>query len=591
MKNRSRNIADRLVMVFLFTGILIICLAVRFDFYYDLNDDTAIRDILSGRYTGVPNGYCIQMLYPLGGLIAAAYRAIRKVSWYGLFLCLCQFGVLALVGWRLTALSGKRWVQAGLLVLEGVLALGLIGRELVIIQYSVTSGLCMAGALFWYLSVSPEQKPVGYLRANVIPILLVLLSFMIRTEMCIMLLPFVLLAGFSFWMKETKPWEGTNVRKYFFVIGCALLGMMILYSLNSLAYRSEQWKSFRTFFDARTKLYDFYGIPEYGENRKFYESIGLSQESYTLLENYNFALDDSIDENTLERIVDYQKQRAQNGQALHVLGGVVYRNSLQEAVWNYKERLLSMENMPMTALLIAAYLIYMLLASGRKGSGCYFKLILLWVIRSVLWLYLYLVQRALERVTTPLQVMEFTLLTGWIIQEIRLMNRLKNVKITGVVFLLAVCGVTGTVINVEKTCQEYQLRQDANSRWQSLTDYCGAHSEQYYLVDVYSSTSYQGIPYSDKLFEEQDNSYRNYDICGGWIAKSPLVYDKLARFDIRDIEDALLQGDALFIAKEESDVNWLSDYYKCRGRDVIPKAEDEIRTPDGTTAYVVYRLQ
>ena len=34
---------------------------------------------------GEPSGYCIQMLYPLGWLIAATYRAIRKISWYGLF--------------------------------------------------------------------------------------------------------------------------------------------------------------------------------------------------------------------------------------------------------------------------------------------------------------------------------------------------------------------------------------------------------------------------------------------------------------------------------------------------------------------------
>ena len=29
-------------------------LAVFFDFYYDLNDDTAMKDILSGTYTGIP---------------------------------------------------------------------------------------------------------------------------------------------------------------------------------------------------------------------------------------------------------------------------------------------------------------------------------------------------------------------------------------------------------------------------------------------------------------------------------------------------------------------------------------------------------
>ena len=159
MKNQSRVLNGRLWKILIFMGIMVACLAIRFDFYYDLNDDTAIRDILSGRYTGEPSGYCIQMLYPLGWLIAAAYRAIRKISWYGLFLCACQFGVLALIAWRLLSVTKKVWLQVILLILEGVLAFGLMGRELVILQYSVTSGLCMAGAVFWYLTTPRDQKP------------------------------------------------------------------------------------------------------------------------------------------------------------------------------------------------------------------------------------------------------------------------------------------------------------------------------------------------------------------------------------------------------------------------------------------------
>ena len=50
-------------LALLFVLALWMMIAVFFDFYYDLNDDTAIKDILSGTYTGVPDGHCIQMLY------------------------------------------------------------------------------------------------------------------------------------------------------------------------------------------------------------------------------------------------------------------------------------------------------------------------------------------------------------------------------------------------------------------------------------------------------------------------------------------------------------------------------------------------
>ena len=85
--------AAKVCGAFAFTVLLALLFAYLFDFYYDLNDDTMIKDILSGAYTGRPSGFCIQMLYPLGWCIALLYKAIPAVPWYGLFLCLCQFGV------------------------------------------------------------------------------------------------------------------------------------------------------------------------------------------------------------------------------------------------------------------------------------------------------------------------------------------------------------------------------------------------------------------------------------------------------------------------------------------------------------------
>ena len=63
--------------------------AYFFDFYYDINDDLLIKDILSGAYSGTPNGYTNQMLYPIGFFISVVYRILPKAPVFGLFLCLC----------------------------------------------------------------------------------------------------------------------------------------------------------------------------------------------------------------------------------------------------------------------------------------------------------------------------------------------------------------------------------------------------------------------------------------------------------------------------------------------------------------------
>ena len=161
---------------------------------------------------------------------------------------------------------------------------------------------------------------------NVIPLLLVVLAFMIRTEVCLMLMPFVLMAGLFQWASEEKIFTGANFRKYLALIGGALFGMLVMFSLNMLAYRANDWGNFRDFFDARTKLYDFYDLPVYDENKAFYESVGLSRESYALLENYNFALDESIDTWLLESMVRYQRRQ------LNDTFGLVSKNSVREEI-------------------------------------------------------------------------------------------------------------------------------------------------------------------------------------------------------------------------------------------------------------------
>ena len=79
----------------------VLIMAVSFDFYYDLNDDVLMHDIMAGIYTGTPDGHNMQTLYPLGALIALCYRVCGSFPWYGAFLCLCPFGSLFLAGVRL----------------------------------------------------------------------------------------------------------------------------------------------------------------------------------------------------------------------------------------------------------------------------------------------------------------------------------------------------------------------------------------------------------------------------------------------------------------------------------------------------------
>ncbi|MBQ2450400.1 MAG: hypothetical protein II273_02360 [Lachnospiraceae bacterium] len=601
MESLKKLFASRLTKIVLFTTFLVVGLSVTYDFYYDLNDDTTIKDIISGAYTGKPSAYSVQMLFPLSFCISLCYRAIPGIPWYGLFLCVCQFGAWALIAWRVTGVVKKQWQQYMALCFEMVIYFGLLIRQLVIVQYSVTSGICMATAILLYLTGEEKELPRQNLKQNIASILLVILSFMIRTEMCIMLLPFLVLSGFCKWMSNEKIFTVQNIKRYLYLIGTALIGMTVVLALDKLSIatsgESEAWQAFREFFDERTTLYDFYGIPSYEEHAAFYEMIGCSEESYSLLQNYNFSLDESIDEYLLENVVNYQEKMAKTGCGLAMTAGMISKNSLSEAIWLYKEQLIHAKSGVYAYMLLAAYISFVLLAGGRKNSGCYWKMALLLVIRSILWIYLFMVDRVLDRVTCPLLVAELMVLLGWIIQEsIRVKPIAKNfvyvkLQAIGTYSLLAICAFLACVMNAQKLQSEYEARERINSRWESLLAYCAEHEDAYYAVDVYSSTSYEGILYSEKIYKNVDNSYRNFDICGGWLSKSPLMYEKLGKMQIETLEEALISKDNVyFVATPDKDLSWLVDYYAYKGKTVNPFKVDTIYD-NGAECFAVYHLR
>ena len=107
---KHENCILSLAMALILAGIL----AARFDFYYDLNDDVLIKDILSGVYSGTPDGHTMQLLYPLGALLALLYRGL-SIPVFGAFLLFCQFGSIWAVGYRSTVLVDGQHVMARLL--------------------------------------------------------------------------------------------------------------------------------------------------------------------------------------------------------------------------------------------------------------------------------------------------------------------------------------------------------------------------------------------------------------------------------------------------------------------------------------------
>lgn len=559
---------SNLIWGVLFLGILGVFLAVGFDYYYDLNDDVLMKDILAGNYTGTPEGHNIQMLWLLSGGISLFYRVLRTLPWYGIFLWGCQFGTMLLILTRSMKICGQIRSKLAVGVVETIFFAAMMMEHLVSVQYTITCAMLASAAVFWFLTVQDTATWQQFVKKQLPAVVLVFLAFLLRSEMLCLMLPLICVAGVFRWSFEDRVFTKENFLKYSTVFGLILLSLGIGQGTHMVAYSSSQWKAFNELFDQRTQLYDYQQIPKFETNQEFYESIGISKEEQILFENYNFGIDEEIDEKKMGQIASYaaglnQEEKPFVPKLKEKLDLYVYRLIHGSTVagndypWNY-----------MTLLLYFA--VFLLLVGVEWGRGKWravvlagWKLLLLFAVRSSLWMYILMGERDPVRITHSLYFMEMVILGGTLfmtLQQRKVGGRGKLVCLT----MLICVGVFSAFLLPEKLAQvtdEQRERQRINTSYQSLYQFCSEHPENFYFMDVYSSVSY-----SEKMFADFDHTLDNYDIMGGWACKSPLYQKKLQAFQIPTMEEGLLSMDNVyFIRKNTEDMTWLSAYYRERG--------------------------
>ena len=155
------------------------------------------------------------------------------------------------------------------------------------------------------LELSVEAILGGSLPAR----LLFLLAYQLRSEMALLTLPFLGLAGLFCWWENRPFFSKDNWCKYGGLLLLLIAGMGLSIGADSAAYGGE-WREFRRFFNDRTTIYDFYPetLPEESElSDGELEKLGVSVGSQILLKNYNFGLDDRIGGRMLSDVAAYAK--------------------------------------------------------------------------------------------------------------------------------------------------------------------------------------------------------------------------------------------------------------------------------------------
>ena len=608
--------------------LVIFCILLyKYGFRFSTNDDCLLEALLSGAYSGTPEAHDVYHMYPLAWIIAFFYRIFPSVPWYGVFLCLAQFTSIYLCMVRCSEMVTGMLKKAVISVLFAVFYVGIMLPETVLLQYTVTSAMMGATAVFLLVTDRREEADWKSFFVHRLPgVILYCGAFALRRQIGLFFLPFLGGACLYKWLfdeaEKSKPkilmgygialllvgitaifrfevlfyitvgaavavslWtvvisakgRKKQLFRYVGLVTCLFGFMGSLWAIDEIAYSSSDWKAFRIFNEIRTDIYDFGDIPVYQDNEQMYTDAGLTEGDQILLRKYNMILSDRINTDSLQVVDDYQKQ----------IYGADYSVANVKKVIEYAiRRIVRNIDLPYAIILFGLYIILCMLFLLTKRYSGLLVLVYIVALRVACWSYLYLQNRFPERVTHGLYLVEILLLLGICIRQLQcLENKAKNVYgyiLETICLVSGICCLSYSVSELSSG-EEYRDKILYNN-WEMVRTYCKENTDKFYLLDTLSFANY-----TQDIFA-QNNAYQNYTLCGGWGVNTPAFYRKLEKFDVGPtINQALKKGKTLYFIQQEKnyidrpDTYWLNEY---ENASVIPV--EELLSED--SKYIVYKI-
>ena len=606
--NEGRGLYDYLISA-LPVVLFLVLLSMAWDFYYDLNDDATIRNILSGAFTGTPEAHAVYIKYPLGLFLSLLYRIAPAFHWFGVFEILAILASLYFISVAFSSLSDYIYVKFILSFGATALAGTLIVYETVFIQYTVVSGLLAAAGVVWIVTDKKRKLDIANI---VIAAILFTLSFLVRSNMFLFMTPFIGVAlVFSVIKglgderandnkKESKTEENkeninvnkqeskeekklvnnTDVNnlivKYALYVVPAIVLIFLMQLIDTVAYSSNSWKNYKEWNEYRTVLFDYQkDAPWYEFHPDFYENIGFSEAQADILVDTNIAFTSDITTDILKKTVEYN---------IVSVGHGFFETGFKDAVTFYIYTLHKTKECRFSLFIIAMYVIFIIACIITKKFPYATFALIMFAARTVDWMYLILRGRIKDRVTVPLCVIEILLLFSLTI-ALMYKNKWQSGLIIGTILITLAFSRFVLRTNVELTNNEANARIEKDAGWESVRHYFGEHPDSFYFIDLLSNADY-----SEKIFSNDESAFRNYELCGGWIAASPVYDKKLEKAGITAVDQALLENENVyFVASDSRDLNWIDEYYKVKGINVKREIVDTV-TLNEEESYVIYSV-
>lgn len=503
-------------------------------FAYAVNDDRFARDILSGAYSGIPDGHIEHIRYLLCLPIVFLYQIQKNVDWYGLSMLVMQGICVALILYRIGSFARSKLELSiyWLFSIELVTVLWL--SEIVFFTYTVIAGVLAATAVFWYLTGEDTWK------TWIVCTILACMAYMLRDDNFIMAVP---TAAGAFLYKQVMRNEKINLKMFRFP-ALLCISLLVIIGMNKLAYNSDIWNRYMEYDKYRIDIYDYYKFPDYVEYNDFYESVGLNENDYATLKRYGLALNEEFTPELFEVL---------QGKAKEVYGS--QRTFLQRGKDGLKElyhQVFAERYQPLSYVAIAIWLfigLYIIVKKRKNLGWCYLAFVCL---MSTVWLYAGFRRRFPDRIGQSLFILLFMAGLGlWLAQKVEV--KWNKIMVSAGI-LICIPAMCTTVMTMRR---EVAGNVEFNQDYNKLVDYFQENEENFYFVDVDSISRFTG-----EFKVNTPNEYLNYMSLGDWTCFMSPYYDKLEREEIENVRNSILTSDNIYVvAKDYFDLEYVTNGY------------------------------
>ena len=559
------------------TALFLLIMSLVYDVTYEINDDVMILNILSGRIFNM-DAASYYLSIELGTILKLLYSIIPGVSWYGLMLIFCYGIGLFLILHRGLSFFDKIKNKVLCAILVILIFSALFFRYCILIHYTVTAAFVGAVGIALFITSDIEKNKKSIYAS----IVLFWLSYLIRENIGLMLLPFVFIAFIFLILRD----EMSSIRKYLPYAIVFLAGFMLLFFINHMTPTTKEWKEYKEYNDIRTTVYDYVLIDESDEKAmEYYKSRGLSEEDVYLYDGYDVMLDDEDSKEKLNIFADYYNIKNE---------GVSFTDKAKKAVYSYIYRVTKEKNdRPLGTLAIFLYIVSVgsIIVTKKYRyliipvlSGCY---------RSAFWSYLYFKGRYPDRVLISLFFMEIMLLLAVLFE---LSHRYSvNTWLRAALYTLIIVGMCIVLVyQCRSLSKDYKKQLSVNQTYDVLYLYMDSHPDNFYFLDVFSVCNYtekailngNSENKSDNMKKDSDAVNRkNHVLIGGWITKHPQM-NKLFNYQgVANAKDAINNKGCLLVS-EQKDGPDKESFEKWLGTEL----EEIDKVVSNDKVFIIYRV-